>query len=311
MKTETFFDKEQEAERLFNCNGPFWHMCTPGCLTSILFKDTEDFKFGMNLIAQVSVKTPEVEIYTFELMNNHLHLIVSGPKDKCQVLFNNFKDRLGRYLRNKGEDCNLSGFECTLIEITDLKMLRNEIVYTNRNGYVARHDCTPFSYPWGSGAAIFNIITRLIPSKDYAALSIREKRKICKSKDIDLPGNLKVFEGVILPSSYCALNKTEQLFRDPHHYFNMLSKNWEAYSESAKRLGDSIIVTDEEMYGAVSALSAKLYGQKSPKLLRPDDKIALARKMKTEYSASKKQIRSILNISQDIVDELFGKIGFK
>lgn len=307
MKTVTFFDKEQEAEYNFNSNGPFWHMYTPGCLTSILFTDTEDFIFGMNLVPQVLIKIPGIEIYTFEIMNNHLHFILSGKEENCRLLFKGYKDRLSRYLRNKGDICDLSQFECCLIPITDLKMLRNEIIYVNRNGYVARHDCTPFSYPWGAGAAIFNTFIKLIPAKPYSELTIREKRKICKSKDINLPDNLRVYENVILPSSYCVLKKTEQLFRDPHHYFNMLSKNWEAYSETGKRLGDTIIITDEEMYGAISALSAKLFGQKNPKLLNPSNKIELARKMKTEYSASKKQIRSILKIEQNIVDELFGK----
>ena len=97
------------------------------------------------------------------------------------------------------------------------------------------------------------------------------------------------------------------MFRDPHHYFNMLSKNWEAYSEIAKRLGDTITITDEEMYGAVCALSTKEFGCKNPRLLSPENKVMLARRMKSEYNASSKQIRSILKLNQDIVEEMFGK----
>lgn len=307
MKAETYFNKEQEAEYLFNSSGPFWHMYTPGSMTTIIFVEEEDFIFGMNLIAQVSVRHPDVEVYTFEIMNNHLHLILSGEENACRQMFGMLKERLNRYLRNKGRALDSSGFDCSLVQITDLRMLRSEIVYVNRNGYVARHDCTPYTYPWGAGAAMFNTFIRLIPHTRYSELTIRQKRNICKSKDIDLPGNLKVYGNVILPSSYCALKKAELLFRDPHHYFNMLSKNWEAYSEIAKRLGDTITVTDEEMYGVVSALSAKEFGHKNPRLLGPESKIELARKMKSEYNASPKQIRSILKLDQSIVDELFGK----
>ena len=307
MRAETYFDKEQEAEYLFNSNGPFWHMYTPGNMTSIIFSQEEDFIFGMNLIAQAAAKFPDVKIYTFEIMNNHLHFILSGEEYRCRQMFCKIKERLNRYLKTKGLAPDFSRFDCSLVRITDLKMLRNEIIYVNRNGYVARHDCTPFTYPWGAGAAFFNNIIRLIPSTRYSELTIRQKREICKSKDIDLPGDLKVYNGVILPSSYCILKKAEQMFRDPHHYFNLLSKNWEAYSEIAKRLGDTITITDEEMYGAVCALSTKEFGCKNPRLLSPENKVMLARRMKSEYNASSKQIRSILKLNQDIVEEMFGK----
>lgn len=307
MRAETYFDKEQEAEYLFNSNGPFWHMYTPGNMTSIIFSQEEDFIFGMNLIAQTAAKFPDVKIYTFEIMNNHLHFILSGEEYRCRQMFCKIKERLNRYLKTKGQALDFSRFDCSLVRITDLKMLRNEIIYVNRNGYVARHDCTPFTYPWGAGAAFFNNIIRLIPSTRYSELTIRQKREICKSKDVDLPGDLRVYNGVILPSSYCILKKAEQMFRDPHHYFNMLSKNWEAYSEIAKRLGDTITITDEEMYGAVCALSTKEFGCKNPRLLSPEDKVMLARRMKSEYNASSKQIRSILKLNQDIVEEMFGK----
>lgn len=306
MKAETFFEKEQFAEFLLKNNGPFWYMYTPGNLTSVLFVDKEDFKFAMNLVAQVAVKNPEVRIYTFEVMNNHFHFILSGDEEKCRALFELLKEKLERYLRNKGRNINLSKFNCFLVQIMDLKTLRNEIIYANRNGYVARHDCTPFSYPWGAGMAIFNPVVELIPKQDYSKLTVREKREICKSKDIDLPGDLKVHDGVILPSSYCATKETEQIFRDPHHYFSMLSKNWEAYSEIAKRLGDTVIITDEEMYGAVSALCAKEYGIKKPGNLNPTQKIELAKRMKQDYFASNKQIKNILRLDIGIVEELFG-----
>lgn len=306
MKTETFYNREQEAEFLFNSEGPFWHLYTPGNLNSIIFTDDKDLKFAMNLIGQVAARVPEVEIYTFEVMNNHLHFILAGEEAKCRYFFELLKEKLGRYLRVKGRSIDLSGFECSMIRIPDLKTLRNEIVYTNRNGYVARHDCTPFSYPWGAGACMFNPFLNLIPKTEYSALTIRQKREICKSKDIDLPGNLMVHSGVILPSSYCAIKKAEQLFRDPHHYFNMLSKNWEAYSEVAKRLGDTVVITYEEMYSAVAALSAKNYGVKNPSFLNPNQKIELAKLIKHEYNASNKQIKNILKLDADLIKELFG-----
>ena len=307
LRTLTFSEKESICEREFEMSGPFWHLFTDGRNAQNIFQVEKDLELGTMLFSVSCCKNPDVRIITFEIMNNHLHFILSGEEYRCRQMFCKIKERLNRYLKTKGQALDFSRFDCSLVRITDLKMLRNEIIYVNRNGYVARHDCTPFTYPWGAGAAFFNNIIRLIPSTRYSELTIRQKREICKSKDIDLPGDLRVYNGVILPSSYCILKKAEQMFRDPHHYFNMLSKNWEAYSEIAKRLGDTITITDEEMYGAVCALSTKEFGCKNPRLLSPENKVMLARRMKSEYNASSKQIRSILKLNQDIVEEMFGK----
>jgi REP element-mobilizing transposase RayT len=290
--------------------GPIWHLCTPGEFVGVIFKDRDDYVFGMNLVALCAANfSTQLKILTFQIMSNHLHFVIECEEPVIGEFFAFLKKRLQRYLANSGHLGSLSGFIPNYFRINELRYLQNVIVYVNRNGYVARHDCTPYTYPWGAGIAIFNSTTRLLPSTRYSKLTVRQKRDICKSKDIDLPGDLLVYGSVILPSSYCALQKTEQFFRSPHHYFSLLSKNWEAYSEIAKRLGETMIITDEEMYGAVSALSAKEFGIKNPRLLAANSKIELARRMKTEFYASPKQIRNILKLDQGVIDELFGNFA--
>ncbi len=48
--SRTFFDKENQCEYLFNKTGPFWHLFTPGHITGLLFRNDEEFGFGMNLM---------------------------------------------------------------------------------------------------------------------------------------------------------------------------------------------------------------------------------------------------------------------
>ena len=86
----------------------------------------------------------------------------------------------------------------------------------------------------------------------------------------------------------------------------MLSKNWEAYSEIAKRLGDTVIITDEEMYNVAAALSIKNYGIKNPGILNPNQKLELAKQLKQDYYASNKQIKNILKLDINVINELFG-----
>ena len=70
---------EAESERAFLNYGPYWHLCTPGNLQSIIFRDNDDYVYGMNLIAFVAgMFTEDIKIFTFQIMSNHLHFVLSG-----------------------------------------------------------------------------------------------------------------------------------------------------------------------------------------------------------------------------------------
>lgn len=298
-------EKEMLCESAFAVGGPYWHLYTDGNQQSLLFADRQDMKVGMNLFA-VSVVSHSMKVYTFELMNNHVHVIFAGPQETGMEMFESFKIKLQRYFRKQKRVVDLSSFSCTLFRIETLQSLRNEIVYSNRNGYLVRPDCTPYSYPWGANASFFNPMVRCLTSIPYNSLTVREKRLLCHSNKVDLNnGNLQVFEGLILPSSYCYISEAESFYRDAHHYFHLLTKNFEAYSEIAGRMHESLVLTDEEMYAAVSALCLKNYNVRQPSLLSGKDKVELARRMHSDYNASNRQIRSILKIAQEYVDELF------
>ncbi len=302
----SFRDMEWDCEMKFKKYRNCWHLYTNGHDADVIFADKEDMKVGMNLMAVAKMYFPDIVIFTFELMNNHIHVVLAGERCRCEELFAMFKSRLWKYFTRNGRTVNLSKFNCQLIEIESLQSLRNEIVYVNRNGYVARPDCTPFSYPWGAGAWFFNPLLDSLPTVDYNSLTIREKRRICRSNDIDLPSdNVKVFDGFILPSCFCRICEAESFFRSAHHYFQQLTRKFEAYGEIAARLHESVFIADEEMYAAVCLMCMKSHGVKHPGLLSPKDRIEMAKEMKQKYNASNRQIRSILKLDKEIVEQLF------
>lgn len=174
--SRAFYDKENKCEYLFNVSGPFWHLFTPGHLTELLFTNDQDFGFGMNLMGICADRYPTIKIYTFELMNNHLHCILSGKRDDCEEMFDMYQSRLKRYLAIEGRVIEMSAFRASLLGIPDLNSLRSEIVYVNRNGYLVKSSYTPYSYLWGAGYLFFNPIYELLPATEYNALTIREKK---------------------------------------------------------------------------------------------------------------------------------------
>ena len=152
----TYAEKERGCERLFDANGPFWHVYTDGSVMTDIFCDDDELKAGMVALAVCAILCGKAELVTFELMNNHVHLIMRGSKEGCLELFEMFRRRLVRWFRMKGKAFDWSQFEAQILRIEALKDLRNEIIYVNRNAYVASRNYTPFSYPWGGGWAYFS-----------------------------------------------------------------------------------------------------------------------------------------------------------
>ena len=302
----SFRNMELNCEYVFRKYQHYWHLYTDGRVVDIIFRDQKEMKVGMNIMGVCCLYFPDVKVFTFELMNNHLHMVVSGECDRCKGLFSMFKSRLWKFFSRNGRTIDLSRFECKMIAVTSLQSLRNEIIYVNRNGYVARPDCTPFSYPWGAGAYFFNPFLKMLPSVSYDELSVREKRKVCHSNDVNLVANdVRVWDGMILPSSFCDIAAAESFFRSAHHYFHNLSRRYEAYSEIASRLHESVFIADEEMYSAVCALCMKSFNVKNPNQLSAKERIEMARMMREDYNASGRQIKSILKLDVAIVDEMF------
>ena len=166
---------------------------------------------------------------------------------------------------------------------------------------------TPFSYPWGSSNLYFNPMAGQIPGTDYQSLTYREKRAVCGGRIIELPARCEVTGTYLMPRSFCSYKLGEAMFRDAHQYFSAISKNVESYSEVAKRLGDSVFLTDDEMFSTLQHICQKDYNDSRPTMISNEAKIEVAKKMRREYNASAGQIQRMLRLSPSIIAELFGK----
>ena len=120
-----------------------------------------------------------------------------------------------------------------------------------------------------------------------------------------LPDTYRIRDGKILPSSYLDYRLGESFFRDAQHYFFLLTKSVESYSEASKRLGDRIVLTEDEMYQTVKQIAKLNYGVNQATLLPPKAKIEVARTMHFDYNATNSQIQRLLKLDLSFVKELF------
>lgn len=297
---KSFAEKERGCEAAFQTHSPFWHLCTPGNLSGIIFRDKADFIFGMNLMAWCAARHRNISVLTFALMSNHIHLVCSCSEDELQDFFSDFKRRLHRYLSDKSSD--LHGFNPNIINIENLRSLRNAIVYVNRNGYVINPEHTPFSYPWSAGCSFFNHRQKGVA---ISGLSVAERRKLFRCRDCDVPDGYELLNEHISPHSFCDILTAESFFRDAHQYLSLLTKNIEAMEEMAALMRDSVYLTDDEIFTAVLNFSRDTFKISSIKQLNGSQKRELARKMHFSYHSSNEQIRRILGLDRYEVDSLF------
>ena len=301
----TFAEKERECERRFEKSGPYWHLYTDGRIMEDFLCTEEDFKMAMTALAIATVLFKKVRIITFELMSNHIHLILNGEAEDCMGLFERLKARLKRILKTHERTIDWRMFQAEILPITTLDALRNEIIYVNRNAFVASPHFTPFSYPWGGGCAYFSPIFRLLPAKTLRESGFNKARELAHFREIRMIEDLKFYGDVVYIPSFCRTDIGESMFRDARSYFNSLTRNAEAFSQIAQRLKDSVFLTDDEMYAVAVKYAESSFGSRQLGLLDPEQKIQLCKELHFKYNASNQQIRRLLKLDLNILNELF------
>jgi hypothetical protein len=301
----SFSEKERICESIFAANGPYWHVYTDGTKMQNIFCCEEDFKTGMWCLAVALHLCKGVQMITFELMGNHVHLILAGAKEDCIKVFDLFAARLKKAFPRRQHAIDWSKFKMDILPIESLQALRNEIIYTNRNAFVANPEYTPDSYPWGGGCAYFCPWLKHLATTPLGELPILTQRALLHTKKIAPLADLRVIGSIPFIPSFCDIQLGESMFRDARSYFNSLTRNAEAFSQTASRLKDTIFLTDEELYSVLCSHISKEYSVKAPSQLSSQQKIDTARHLHFHYNATNQQLRRMLRLNLSILEELF------
>jgi REP element-mobilizing transposase RayT len=301
----TYNEKELACEQSFKEYGPFAHLYTDGTKMENIFCSREDKILVMTAIAVERMLSEDVMIITFEVMKNHLHFIMSGTEDACLGFFARLKRRLMRMFSQTDKVVDWSNFQASVLPINNLMSLRNEIIYVNRNAFVADPDYTPYSYPWGGGCAYFNELMQMLPVCNIEELSITKRRELAKCRDVSKLGGLEFVGNIPYIPSFCRIDIGEKMFRDARSYFHALTRNAEAFSQIASRLKDVVFLTEDELFSVAVKRSKEAFSESKPALLQPEQKIQLARELHFKYNASNQQLRRLLKLDIKILSELF------
>ena len=95
------------------------------------------------------------------------------------------------------------------------------------------------------------------------------------------------------------------MFRDAQTYFYSLTRNAEAFSQIAVKLKDVVFLTDDELFSVAVKCAEAKFSESKLTLLRPEQKIQLAKELHFKYNASNQQLRRLLKLDVKILSELF------
>lgn len=276
----------------------FWLVTTDHLEDRIWFRDDEDFKAAMNIVAVLS-HIAGLDIISFILMSNHVHFILACRKMRAESFITRFKKMYSQYFSNKYGPCSM--LHRNDVDIQQLQpgdeSLERSIAYVVMNCVAANICLNPSDYPWGSGACYFRVSPR--SSFRIGDLSERARIRLLHSK-LPIPGDYLLDErGFVDPASYIPVKFVESIFRTPKR-MNWFLQN----SSKAQRTTAAPSFNDQLIYAAVRDLSVSLFRKPGIDLLDRHQKQELLRQVRYRFSADPAQIARVCGLQYDDVCEL-------
>lgn len=268
---------------------------------ALLFRDGEDFVQGVNTIAFATLKFP-VRVLCYALMDNHIHLLISGRYEDCQAFFAWVLHRLARILGEKYGVSGILKLEASDVQaVMDREMLLNEVCYLLRNGYKARID-SPYSYSWAPFECYFNPYLPLLHGKPIPGA--RAVRRMFGTH-VQIPPDWEHVNGRILNKCFVDYRTVEQKIGSSLDFFDRLRRfDLESVVEQAHGIEEKLTFTDAEMQEKIRAICKNELHVLSYHQLEKKDLLWLARTLARRFACPKKQIARLLGIDLAVLDRL-------
>ena len=272
----------------------------------LLFRDEEDYIYGINTLALILLLFPDVTVYAFVLMSNHIHLVLGGPKERCEAYYDAVMHRLSLMLRRK---YGLSGIvpygpkNRTTVTVKGLEHFIIEVLYTLRNPFKAKI-CYPGDYPWSSVGMYFSRRGQMTGRK-ASTFTARELRRILKT-NIRIPGNWEITDSGMIVPNFIAWKAVEKAFDNVEATF--LSRLMEPVENRHNQLSGlpmELKLSDQELAARVRAICQNELNVKDHRQLSRKELLRLCRTLSIRFGSSPEQLQRVVGVDKaDLEDWL-------
>lgn len=273
-----------------------YHLCLDRLEGRWLFHTPEDYRLGMASIALAYLKFG-ILVFAFELMPNHMHIILRGTGEQCVRTFSFIKRRLSEQLLRRGYPVLPEGYGFKLIPISNQDALKSQILYTLRNPYEKDY-CTPGGHPWGSGYLYFNELADYIRGKTVSAMHKADVRRMAGSNE-KLPDNWEIHPVLgILPRNYIQADRVEKLFSSAKEYLTRLVKEYETLVKIARSLEDEVVFSEAEVRDIVNTELRNSYPGRPFRSISNEEKCKVAVRLNEMLGLTASQLSPALFLSE-------------
>ncbi len=284
----------------------FWFVTTDHLTKKIWFRDEEDFKMGMNLVAVLAVAL-DVDVLSFILMSNHVHFVLCCSEAKAHQFIKEFKKRHSQYMNKKyGVKELLRRVHVQIDPVSGAdESLEWVIAYTNMNSVAAGICLAPTGYPWGTGDTFFK--AKPAKGRRIGTYSDRARVALLHSTQPMPPHLLVGDDGYILPDSYVDVEKVQNLYHTPKrmNYFLVNS------SKAKRRLDakdNAPNFRDQVILPAIGDLCQSLFQKSSLEALTQNELAELLKQLRYRFSSHANQLARVTGIPYQKVVDLLDKV---
>ena len=288
-----------------------YHLCTDGWKEGKLFHTPEQYAFGMATVALMTLKFG-VKVCSFELMPNHVHMLLTGTGQQCLDCYYFLIQRINKRLKSDGYPLLPPDYGFKLIPIEDDHSLRHHIVYLMRNKY-EKGVCTPCGHMWGTGYLVYNQLAEVITGTRVKDMKVRWLERRIGSR-IPLPEEWEIHPVLgILPSNYIDVERILILFPTVKDFMTAMVKDYESYVRISESTGETIVWSETEVKDVLARLCDVIFPQKRLYHLTPDEKCRLAVQADDKYHIPTHLLARALYISEYIIRQAIGSkdYGFR
>ena len=275
-----------------------WHFSTDGNAVDAIFEDEDDFIDGMNRVF-ITLQAYQVVILAFCLMDTHVHFVLYGDFDECNRFMHDFVKRTSWYISVKHKESHKLEYVSIRHQAVDNDFyLKTVICYCLKNPPVGGLPYNALDYPWSSGPLYFKrpglwCSPRWIelPADDVCSLDmgLNQRREVLRTRK-HASQKVRMIDRLIFPGEYVAYEIVERIFKTckSFNFFLCITKE-----EDVEARGGTISLLSipmQEMRQHKNEVCKELYGTKSIKGLNTQQRLRLARTLRSRYNSSIKQI---------------------
>jgi len=287
----------------------FFHAFANGSDAKNLLISDEDFVAAFNWVGVCAAHTA-AQVVCFALEDTHPHFLLYGHKADCLSFVMMYQKGLLRYVFESRRSLDGVRLDCDLLEIKNEKHLMNTGVYVINQATKDGKHVLPGDYRWGTGCLYFRpkdyfSIWEIGPDRQIFApvavgsMTFRQKRRLLHTHR-DVPPEWLVCDGILLPQNYVDTSLFEGIYRT-HRCFNSFlgSKRGDDEVDGQMTRHRGVAMETIDARAVCSDICFTMFHKKSARWLAADQRVMLAKQLRSKYHLSFKQLSALCRLPED------------